>query len=116
MPQIVTSIASFIALLLLIWLTWRTVSKSEASSLGTQLEEKHRAMLLDLNDGLNKLGDRLNTVLAESSERLKQGVALELNQTREAMQALQLAQTENLTKNREALLEKLNSTSEALNK
>ena len=110
---VVLAVLSF---LLLLWLTWRTVFKPEASSLGTQLEEKHRAMLLDLNDGLNKLGDRLNTVLADSSERLKQGVALELNQTREAMQALQVAQTENLAKNREALLEKLNSTSEALNK
>src|SRR3989344_6900046 len=110
---VVLAVLSF---LLLLWLTWRTVFKPEASSLGTQLEEKHRAMLLDLNDGLNKLGDRLNTVLADSSERLKQGVALELNQTREAMQALQLAQTDNLAKNREALLEKLNSTFETLNK
>ncbi len=110
---VVLAVLSF---LLLLWLTWRIVFKPEASSLNAQLEEKHRAMLLDLNDGLNKLGDRLNTVLADSSDRLKQGVALELNQTREAMQALQLAQTDNLAKNREALLEKLNSTFETLNK
>jgi len=110
---VVLAVLSFV---LLLWLTWRTVFKPEASSLSTQLEEKHRAMLQDLHDNLNKLGDRLNTVLADSSERLKQGVALELNQTREAMQALQVAQTENLAKNREALLEKLNSTFETLNK
>jgi DNA recombination protein RmuC len=80
------------------------------------MEEKHRAMLLDMHDGLNKLGDRLHAVLAESSDRLKQGVGLELNQTRDAMRDLQLAQTENLTKSREALLEKLNTTFETLNK
>lgn len=98
-------------LLLLLWLVLRL-----RTLFASQMEEKHRAMLLDLHDGLNKLGDRLHTVLADSSERLKQGVALELNQTRVAMHDLQLAQTETLTKNREALLEKLNSTFEALNK
>ncbi len=116
MLELILVVLAGLSFLLLLWLAWRIVFKPKASSLSTQLEEKHRAMLTDLNDGLNKLGDRLNTVLADSSERLKQGVALELNQTREAMQALQLAQTENLTKNREALLEKLNSTFETLNK
>ncbi len=98
-------------LLLLLWLVLQL-----RSMISSQMEDKHRAMLLDLHDGLNKLGDRLHTVLAESSERLKQGVASELNQTREAMHGLKLAQTENLTQNREALLEKLNSTFETLNK
>ncbi len=98
-------------LALLLWLALRLRGLFAA-----QLEDKHRAMLLDLHDGLNKLGDRLNNGLTESSERLKQGVALELNQTRTAMHDLQLAQTEHLGKTREALLEKLNSTFEALNK
>lgn len=98
-------------LLLLLWLVLRL-----RGMLAGQMEDKHRAMLLDLHDGLNKLGDRLHGVLTESSERLKQGVGLELNQTRDAMRDLQLAQTENLTKSREALLEKLNTTFETLNK
>ena len=98
-------------LLLLIWLVLQL-----RSMISSQMEDKHRAMLLDLHDGLNKLGDRLHSVLAESSERLKQGVASELNQTREAMHGLKSAQTENLTQHREALLEKLNSTFETLNK
>ncbi len=98
-------------LLLLLWLVLQL-----RSIIASQMEDKHRAMLLDLHDGLNKLGDRLHTVLAESSERLKQGVASELNQTREAMHGLKSAQTENLTQHREALLEKLNTTFETLNK
>jgi DNA recombination protein RmuC len=113
MLEILTLIIAALALLVLAWLAWRMVHGSDNTA---ALEEKHRAMLLDLNDGLNKLGDRLNVVLVDSSDRLKQGVALELNQTREAMHALQVAQTENLAKNREALLEKLSNTSEALNK
>lgn len=112
MLELILVVLVGLSFLLLLWLAFRP----ESSSLNTQLEEKHRAMLTDLNDGLNKLGDRLNTVLVDSSERLKQGVALELSQTRDAMQALQLAQTENLTKNREALLDKLNSTFDTLNK
>lgn len=74
------------------------------------LEDKHRAMLRDLHDGLNKLGDRLNAVSSESSERLRASVAQELAQTRAAMQALQAAQTQSLAETRETLLEKLHLT------
>jgi DNA recombination protein RmuC len=55
-------------------------------------------MLLDLNDGLNKLGDRMNTASQTNSEILKNTVASELLATREAMQALQLAVLETLHK------------------
>lgn len=78
--------------------------------LQAQLEEKHRAMLLDLNDGLNRLGDRLAAASADAAERLRAGVALELQQTREALQALQLTQTENLAQTRETVLERLHLT------
>ncbi|HZV61071.1 MAG TPA: DNA recombination protein RmuC, partial [Methylophilaceae bacterium] len=61
-------------------------------------------------DGLNKLGDRLHTISSESSERLRTSVAQELKETRDAMLALQLAQTENLSKTRETVLEKLHVT------
>ena len=78
--------------------------------LQSQLEEKHRAMLLDLHDGLNRLGDRLATASADTSERLRNAVAQELNQTRDAMQALQLSQTQSLAQTRETVLEKLHQT------
>ena len=75
-----------------------------------QLEEKHRAMLLDFNDGLNKLGDRLSASSNETSERLRASVATELQATRDAMQALQLAQNNSLSLTRETVLEKLHTT------
>ncbi len=64
-----------LAIVLLIWLAWRefTSSKNAAllNQLEVQLEDKHRAMLIDLNDGLNKLADRMNTGLQDNSERLR---------------------------------------------
>jgi DNA recombination protein RmuC len=78
--------------------------------LRAQLEEKHRSMLLDLHDGLNRLGDRLGLASADSSEKLRAGVAQELQQTRDAMQALQLSQSQNLAQTRETVLEKLHQT------
>ena len=101
--------------LLLLWLVSKQlVLKQKANGadamLLNQLEEKHRAMITDLNDGLNKLGDRLNAASQESSERLRAAVAQELAQTREAMQALQLAQNASLAQTRETVLEKLHVT------
>jgi len=84
--------------------------KDVLPELRTQLEEKHRAMLLDLHDGLNRLGDRLGTSAADASEKLRSGVALELQQTRDAMQALQLSQAQSLAQTRETVLEKLHQT------
>lgn len=92
------------------WLLWRHLHNQSASDLHQQLEDKHRAMLLDLNDGLNKLGDRLNASSQESGERLKASVSQELQTTREAMQALQLAQHNSLAQTRETVLETLHKT------
>jgi DNA recombination protein RmuC len=78
--------------------------------LRAQLDEKHRAMLLDLHEGLNKLGDRLANASADASEKLRAGVAQELQQTRDAMQNLQLSQAQNLSQTRETVLEKLHQT------
>lgn len=102
---------AIVALLLLAYIAWKLSGRAgDAAQLMMQLEEKHRAMLLDLNDGLNKLGDRLNNALAESAERLRQSVANELTATRDAMQSLQATQTQNLSNTRETLLEKLHTT------
>ena len=109
MLETITFVVALLCLALLLWLL-RQLNRRQDEALLPALEEKHRAMLLDLNDGLNKLGDRLNAASNESGERLRAAVALELAQTREAMQALQLAQTASLAQTRETVLEKLHIT------
>ena len=63
------------------------------------LEEKHRQMLVDINDSLNKLSDRFNKTVSD-----------ELTSTRESLKALQLSQQESLAKIREDVIEKLHIT------
>ena len=99
-----------LTLILLAWLAWREFSSSKNSAQLNQLEDKHRLMLLDLNDGLNKLADRLNVVSQDNSDRLKTQVSLELQSTRNAMQELQLAQNTSLALTRETVLETLHKT------
>ena len=113
MNEIITLLL-VIAIFLLIWLAWREYQSSNNTlllqQLEDQLENKHRAMLLDLNDGLNKLGDRLNAASQLSGEMLKSSVSNELLATREAMQTLQLAQNTSLAQTRESVLETLHKT------
>lgn len=99
-----------LAIILLAWLIWREFTNTKNSALLTQLEEKHRAMLVDLNDGLNKLGDRMNTASQDSGDKLKTSVSNELQATRDAMQSLQLAQNTSLAQTRETVLETLHKT------
>jgi DNA recombination protein RmuC len=96
-PSTLQFIATLIILLLVLWLAWRS-TQNQSADLLKQLEDKHRAMLIDLNDGLAKLGDRMNTASQGSSEMLKNSVSLELQTTRDAMQTLQLAVLETLHK------------------
>lgn len=110
MIQTLILIIAIAILLTLFWKIWRDGQIDHNAMILQQLEEKHRAMLLDLNDGLNKLGDRLSGASAEMSERLRSSVASELQATRDAMQALQLAQSNSLSQTREAVLEKLHTT------
>ncbi len=113
-------IIGIIQVILLVWLLLRLSKNSGQTqllqSLEDQFETKHRAMLLDLNDGLNRLGDRIQLASQGSADLLKNSVTQELQQTRDAMHGLKLTQTENLAKNREELLEKLNQTFESLSK
>ncbi|WP_137718412.1 DNA recombination protein RmuC [Methylobacillus flagellatus] len=98
-------------LLTLAWLAWKLLRRNDNDTLlMQQLEQRHLAMLRDLNDGLNKLGDRLNQAVLDSNERLRLSVTQELTQTREAMQALQLSQGQSLAQTRENILEKLHIT------
>lgn len=99
-----------LAVILLAWLAWREFANAKNSALLNQLEEKHRAMLVDLNDGLNKLGDRMNTASQDSGDKLKTSVSNELQATRDAMQSLQLAQNTSLAQTRETVLGTLHKT------
>ena len=122
---VVLIVLSVVNACLLLWIIWRSVQNESASlllnQLENQLELKHRAMLLDLNDGLNKLSDRMNVSANNTSERissasqansemLKQAVSQELLATRDAMQALQLAQNASLAHTRETMLDTMHKT------
>lgn len=110
MIEIFILIITVAIFLLLVWRFWRDSQSDKSLFILQQLEDKHRAMLLDFNDGLNKLGDRLSAASLEVNERLRVSVASELQATRDAMQALQLAQNNNLALTRETVLEKLHNT------
>lgn len=115
MMQIIILLVVLAILFLLVLQLWKSNQPDSSAvtaqqAILQQLEEKHRAMLLDFNDGLNKLGDRLSASSADTSERLRLSVAAELQATRDAMQALQLAQNNSLALTRETVLEKLHTT------
>jgi DNA recombination protein RmuC len=110
MIQTLTLALVAVIFLLLMLQTWRAGQRDKSHLILQQLEDKHRAMLLDFNDGLNKLGDRLGASSNESGERLRLIVANELQATRDAMQTLQLAQNASLALTRETVLEKLHTT------
>ena len=101
---------TILMLLLVVWLLWHNIKNQSTKVLLSQLEDKHREMLLDLNDGLNKLADRLNSVSQDNSDRLKAQVSSELQSTRNAMQELNLAQHNSLAQTRETVLETLHKT------
>ena len=110
MIQILILIVAIAIFILLLWKIWRDSQQDSNMVMLQQLEEKHRAMLMDINDGLNKLGDRLSAASNDMNERLRASVAAELQATRDAMQALQLAQSNSLSQTGETVLEKLHTT------
>lgn len=71
------------------------------------LEEKHRLMLADLNEGLNRQGDRINHVLSDTSDKQRNVISTELKLTRDNMHQLQLAQSERLGELREMMAKQL---------
>lgn len=85
-------------LCLLLWLTWRSLQLSallrEQADAQRQAQEAalaaaHRAMLLDLGAGLDRLGDRMLAASAGEAERQRMLVATELRAARDAVQSLQ---------------------------
>jgi len=112
MLEIITIVLLSCILIAVVLLAVRVISLARTQTelpeiLTRALEEKHRLMLGDLHDGLNKLGDRMAQAILDNSERLRDSVAQELKLTREAMQGLQLAQRDGLSGTREELLKQL---------
>ena len=101
-----------LALVLVLWVIFRVSALLRRQDempdmMARVLEEKHLAMLKDLNMGLNTLADRLTGAQLDTSERLRNALSQDLKQTRDAMLVLQLSQTEELSANRETLSQKL---------
>ncbi|MBT5165716.1 MAG: DNA recombination protein RmuC [Nitrosomonadales bacterium] len=91
----------FLGLILLvsILILWKVFQEPKQNNLDKLLEEKHRSMIVDINDSLNKSSDRLNKTVSE-----------ELKSTRKSVNDLQLSQQEALSKIREEITEKLHKT------
>lgn len=105
MLEIIPVILLCCILVALLWLA--RMQSVQPEMLARVLEEKHRLMLGDLHEGLNRQGDRMAQATLDSSERLRERVAQELTLTREAMQNLQLAQHAGLAATREEMLKQL---------
>jgi len=103
-----------LGLVVALYLKLASLERARTVQQGELLEEKHRAMLRDLHEGLSSQSDRVGTVVGESSERLRARVADELTQTRESVHALQLALARSLSESREAMLVRLAETTQSL--
>ena len=104
-----TAVISSIAVILVLVLLNRM--KSTPQGVSRTLEEKHLAMVKDLNNALNSLGDRLTGSQGETLERLRTALTQELTQARSTMGALQVQQVEELSANRETLSKRLGELS-----
>ncbi|MFN0313893.1 MAG: DNA recombination protein RmuC [Burkholderiales bacterium] len=113
-PVILFGIAALMVVLAVGWLGVK-VQKLILGTLelpvlvGQIMEDKHLNMLKDLNSGLNALGDRQTAMQVDLSERLRNGVSQDLKQSRDALLALQLSQTEELSSHREVLIQRLSA-------
>lgn len=110
----VLGLVALAALIVALAVQLRTV-RGLSEQLAAILDQKHRAMLVDLHDGIGKQTERVAAALTENSERLRAITSQELAQTREAMQALQLTLTRNLGESREAMMEKFAGATQILN-
>ncbi|MDA7835153.1 DNA recombination protein RmuC [Methylophilaceae bacterium] len=94
--EIALGLIFFVSIIIL----WKVNQGStEGNNLEKLLEEKHRSMIVDINDSLNKSTDRLNKTVTE-----------ELKSTRKSLNDLQLAQQEALSKIREEITDKIHKT------
>jgi DNA recombination protein RmuC len=103
-----------LALIAMLWVGYRlgVLLRSQTdlpSTMERVLEDRHLAMIKDLNSGLHGQADRLSTTQTEASERLRGTVSQDLKQTRDAMLVLQLSQTEELSGTRETMSQRLSN-------
>lgn len=111
------AIAILVLLAVSVLLAWRAlrgltqISSGLSEAVAQKLEAQHRAMLGDVHEGLNKLGDRLTQHQQEGSERLREQLARDLGVLRDTLQQLQLSQHESLSGTRESLLRQLSTLS-----
>lgn len=104
--QIIQLLLSVLVIAILIWQSRKQQQASQqalAQLLTQQLEEKHRMMMGEMHQSLNVLADRLQALNADQQDRLRAQLSLELTATREAMQALQVAQRDHLSQSSEQL-------------
>ena len=111
--MLILSVATFVVAIVLVFmaLALRRSQNALPESLSRLLEEKHLAMVKDLNAGLNNLGDRLTQSQSEWFERLRNTVTQELTQTRSTVGALQVKQVEELSATRETMTRQLGELS-----
>lgn len=104
--QIIQLLLLLLVIGILLWHSRKQQLASQqalAQLLAQQLEEKHRMMMSEMHQSLNQLADRLQNLNADQQDRLRAQLSLELSATREAMQALQVAQRDHLTQSSEQL-------------
>lgn len=104
--QIIQLLLLLLVIGILLWHSRKQQLASQqalAQLLAQQLEEKHRMMMSEMHQSLNQLADRLQNLNADQQDRLRAQLSLELTATREAMQALQVAQRDHLTQSSEQL-------------
>lgn len=104
--QIIQLLLSVLVIAILIWQSRKQQQAAQqalAQLLAQQLEEKHRMMMGEMHQSLNLLADRLQSLNTDQQDRLRAQLTLELTATREAMQALQVAQRDHLTQSSEQL-------------
>ena len=66
-------------LLVSVIILWRVNQGSAPSNnLDKLLEEKHRAMIVDINDSLNKSSEKCSTTFSVGGQTLNQSIAKEL--------------------------------------
>lgn len=57
-----------VILIIIIVLLWKVFFQKNDDSLNQKLEDKHRQMIVDINDAMNKLSDRLHNTLSEQEK------------------------------------------------
>ena len=81
---LILAVLTILAIIFALWLL-----RGQPAQAAKILELQHRAMLTDLNDGLNKQGDRLIASQLEQTERQRAAMSEELRLSRDSVVALQ---------------------------